>query len=311
MAAECAALLVLQEGSLDDFTIRLADMYIHALFSYPNTSGQADLRAEFERYSDDPLERHRQHEIFLERKFRRCEEAVFNDPTVKYPSWRPYLSGETGTMSQLILNGYYQYYTHLVDRGIRFNGLADCQVLLTQLVESTDLARLTAADWRAIREIFTLGSTVGFGLPPRRWWSSVLEYLDAKKDALTRWEFWRNNPERRTWDQFWSWQPSSDVLAVNRPRIPLAEGLPEGKSYGVYEYYPFIPSNEQYPTTAWGFTSGSGAAAFTRDFANTKAKFELLRSNLSGSNATGGRRQRRRKTRKQQTRRQRTQSPRT
>lgn len=288
MAAECAALLVLQEGSIDDFTIRLADVYIHALFSFPSARGLEDLEAAFETYSENPVERHRQHEIFLKRKFRGCEEAVFNDPSVKYPSWRPYLSGETGTMSQLILNGYYTYYLHLVNMGLRVNAVADCQVLLTQLIETADLSLFTVADWETIQQIFELGSAAGFTLPSRRWWLSVLEYFDAKNTTLSQWEFWQNNPERRTWELFWSWQPSSQVLAQTRPKIPLAAGLPEEKSYGVYEYYPFIPSYAQYPTTNWGFTSGSGTAVFRRDFANARERIEVLRRNMSG--AAGGRR---------------------
>lgn len=288
---DCLPLLVLQEGSGDDFTVRLADMYIHALFSYPNAKGLKDLQIAFESYSTvNRVQRHRQHEAFLQRKFTGCEREVFNDASVRYPNWRPYLSGQTGTMSQLILNGYYHFYLHLVDMGLTVNAKADCQILLTQLVQTADISLFTDNDWRAIHRIFEIGASQGFQLPSKGWWQSVLTYLDEKKAATSQWEFWRNYPERRTWDSFWSWSPSSKVLPTVRPKIPIASGLSQEASYNVYEYYPFYPSFLDYPTDSWGFTSGTGAVAFERDFASAKRRFETLKQHLTGSNNVGGKR---------------------
>ena len=288
---DCDALLELQEGSDSEFTMRLADLYIHALFSFPNAKGIEDLDAAFRTYStDNRVKRHRQHEVFLEKKFAGCEREVFNDPRVRYPSWRPYLSGETGTMSQLVLNGYYHYYMHLVDMGITANALVDCQLLLTQLVETADISLFSDRDWRTILRIFATGATQGFELPPKSWWQGVISYMDAKKTATNQWEFWRNYPERQSWSSFWGWQPSSSVLSIPRPKIPIASGLSQEASYNVYEYYPFIPSFLEYPSESWGFTSGSGAEAFDHDFGVAKRRFEALKQLVSGSNGVGGKR---------------------
>ncbi len=292
---DCEELLEIANSTEKGMTIRVADLYIHALFSYPNANDLEDLQEAFDVYKEadlSRLDRHREHELFLMQKFTGCEREVFNDPTVEYPGWRSYLSGTTGTMSQLIMNGYYVYYLYLVmDVGLEANLLADAQLILTHLIESADITQLTESDWANISQIIRLAVTnEGFPLPSRGWWQSVLNYFTAKRAALAGWEFWQTYPERRSWKGFWEWQPSVELLAVQKPVIPLAPGLNDKDHFGVYEYYPFIPTWQDFPSTIWGFSSGGGEEVFASDFQNAYRKFEDLRDFFApGNNNRGGR----------------------
>ncbi len=287
---DCDALLELTDGSEKSFTIRVADQYIHALFRYPNAGDLADLQEAFDNYSVDRLERHRQHEEFLQMRFQGCEHEIFNDPTVQYPVGRSYLSGRTGTMSQLIMNGYYNYYVFLVEElGVEANFVVDAQLLLTHLIESADLTKFTEQEQSSVQRIFQLANMhEGFQVPSRAWWQSVLNYFSSKRAAAENWEFWQNNPDRRSWRGFWEWEPSRDMLETPRPRIPRAEGLEEGETFSTYEYYPFIPKHQDGPEKLWGFNTGVGEREFRADYNAAIIKFEDLRDFFAPVNNNRG-----------------------
>jgi hypothetical protein len=75
-------------------------------------------------------ERFLEHQQYILNVSKGCEEAIFNDPRVKYPG-KDILSGPTGTMSSILTNGYLYLYNSLLDRvpSLRVNADVDLRIL--------------------------------------------------------------------------------------------------------------------------------------------------------------------------------------
>ena len=281
----CAYFLSLTDKSLPDFTVRVADTYIHALGGFPTVSDFPELEESLASYSDVPLERHRQHEVFLQRVFRRCEREIMNDPSVRYPDWRPQFNGKTGTMSQLLQNGFYVYYAKLLERGIETNILADALSLLTHLRYSADPSLFSEAEKSAIQTIFRRSNEAGFRLPSREWWDEEARYLAAKKAIVESKEAWANvPPERKMW-RFLAWAVPAKDLPPNRLpsegiQKPEELGLPS-VIYDIYDYYPYNMID---------------SGVFEEDLRAHLQKLETLRDLLTPLG--GGRRKRSKKSRR-------------
>jgi hypothetical protein len=232
------------------FTIRVADLYIHAVALFGDGSGAMSIPKElatiFEeerirnRSESQPwsLTRHRAHEKRLERIFAKCEEAVFNDPTVKYPG-RWYLNGKTGTMSQLLLNGYFVYYNTLRKRGLEVNLQADVNILATLFIESINIKLLNAQEWVAILDILNAAKEENHPLTTEAWWNAYIKYWVDKKDAAdTYYTYWKNNPEKRSLAALASWKPRPGEFTGELPTMPKPESERQ-VSFSRYEYFPY------------------------------------------------------------------------
>lgn len=269
---DCKPFLKLTKQSQKGLTVRVADVFIHALYTYPNAKNGI-LEKQYELYSKtDPVKRHRQHELFLMKLFKDCYKEIMNDPTVVYDNNRPHFSGKTGTMSQLVQNGYYNYYLALFELGVEANLIADAQTLLTQLVETVDMNKLSANEWASIQQIFAYAQQQGFVMPDRDWWDSILDYIEGKKAALSLWSWWTSNPTQHSWEQFWEWSPPKSIFSYPSPIISIQASLPQRSSYYVYEYYPYRSPNKGDPTRTYGSTTST----FQKDYKEAIQKFETL-----------------------------------
>ena len=258
---------------MEGLRVRRADLYIHALMTYPNSRELPELEEAFEQYSENPLERHRQHQAFLQEMFQGCEEAVMNDPNVTYAEYRPHFNGKTGTMSQLIQNGYYVYYAYLLGKGLEVNPIADAQSVLTQLVETADITLFTENEWEALSFILGKGIEAGFVPPSPDWWDSVIQYIEEKYKILDSWTYWKTHPSKRSWDDFWGYVPPKNQFSLEKPKIPRQENM-KAESYGVYEYYPYHTNRSGFP----GIHLGSDTGDFEKDYQKTLQKFHDLKA---------------------------------
>jgi hypothetical protein len=282
----CAFFLELTDKSEAEFTVRVADVYIHGLGGVATVGIFPELEEVIAGYSRDPLNRHREHQAFLQRVLRRCEREIMNDPTVKYPSWRPHFSGKTGTMSQLLQNGFYVYYAKLLERGLEANLLADGLSLLTHLRYSADPALFTDAEKSAIQTILRYAEEAGLRSPSRDWWDEEIRYITEKKAIVESKEAWLALPPERKWFRFQGWGVSAKDLPPNRvpsQGIPKAEelGLPVNAIYDAYEYYPYTIKD---------------TGVFEDDFQTYLQKLQTMRDLLAPP--AGGKRRRVRKSRR-------------
>jgi hypothetical protein len=229
------------------FTIRLADLYIHAAALYgPASLIPKDLATIFEEErirntsESQPwsLTRHRAHEKRLERIFAGCEEAVFNDPNVKYPN-RWYLNGKTGTMSQLLLNGYFQYYNILRKKGLEVNLQTDINILATLFLESINVKLLNGAEWAAILDILNAAKEMNHPLTTEAWWNAYIKYWVDKKEAADRfYTYWKNNPEKRSLAVLANWKPRATEFTGELPSMPRPDAQRQ-TTFSRYEYFPY------------------------------------------------------------------------
>ncbi len=85
-----------------------------------STSGETD---------QEKYVKFRNHQNKILTEVKNCEKEIFNDPRVYYTS-KDHLSGETGTMSTILTNGYLYLYNQLLDQGLKVNADVDLRILL-------------------------------------------------------------------------------------------------------------------------------------------------------------------------------------
>ncbi len=212
----------------ESFTVREIDRLIHHLYPYSPVSSQEHLA----------------HQITLLSITRGHEREVFNDPSVRYPGWRPHLSGETGTMSNILTSSFFYLYWQLIEMGLRIDPEADFkvmhQILMSMNFEQDLEDRFTLSippeEYRSFRQVLHYLNQLNPGSPllTSAYWDRVIhqfEYYIAhcSAEAESTWEFWQTNPHQRRISTFMQW---------TRCSVPVPEYLDFAHNYSRYEYFP-------------------------------------------------------------------------
>ncbi len=212
----------------DSFTVREIDRLIHHLYSQGPVSSQDHLA----------------HQVALLSITRGHEREVFNDPSVRYPGWRPHFSGETGTMSNVLTSSFFYLYWQLIEKGLRVNPEDDFKVMhqilmsmnFEQDLEDHFMVSIPHEEFHSFRQSLHYLNQLNPGSPllTAAYWDRVIHQFEhyvarCSAEAEATWEFWQKNPHQHKVSTFMQW---------TRCSVPMPEYLDFAHNYSRYEYFP-------------------------------------------------------------------------
>jgi hypothetical protein len=152
-------------GSSQYITVREVDRYIHQLF--------------YECQTHCSYKQHISHQRDILELVRDCERQIFNDPTVVYAT-RPHLTGQYGTMSNILTSYYFYLYKSLLHRGVKIATDHDCTTIFCLLLQ-VDPTSIPICEKKYIRQILRYIRQKDPTLKyfDRLWWNHLINVIDT------------------------------------------------------------------------------------------------------------------------------------
>lgn len=146
------------------------------------------------------------------------EREIFNDSKV--------YNGKTGPMTDVLRACFFILYNDLLTKGIEINVQKDYGILVSLLSgikydDEQDKMIIPDEEFNAIREIILRFKSLRPDLYDDKWWNEITNSLIEAHNSLNSWEWWENNPEKRTFQMIES--------RMKKIRLP---------NHGIWEYHP-------------------------------------------------------------------------
>jgi len=215
------------------FSVRNIDVIIH---SSESTSG-----------TDPSGKKHMSHQENIVEIIRGCEKEIFNDPDVSYPG-REYLNGKTGTMSNILLSGFFILYAYLLDSkfDIEINAEADFKILFNHInlfrINRSNQVVMPKKEFDAFKKIFKmLQKKNKSDLFNVEWFDNLISFfLIEHERALLDYPYYKNKPnDQRSLGLLTKWGK------FNKSNKNYKEYFNIVDKYALYEYTPPYYSNIQ------------------------------------------------------------------
>ena len=208
------------------FSVRNIDLIIHSSESSPN---------------NDPTGKiHIMHQENIIEIIKGCEKEIFNDPNVSYPG-RIYFNGKTGTMSNILVSGFFILYDYLMDDkfDIEINAEADFKILFNHIksfkLNQSNEVVMPKKEFDAFKRIFKmLQKKNKNNLFKVDWFDNLINFfIEEHERALVEYPFYKNKSNsQKTLELLTKWGKFNKNATIYKEYYNIID------KYALYEYTP-------------------------------------------------------------------------
>ena len=208
------------------FSVRNIDKIIHSSESTPNKDPTGKI--------------HIEHQENIIKIIKGCEKQIFNDPDVSYPG-REYFNGKTGTMSNILVSGFFILYDYLLDDkfDIEINAEADFKILFNHIqsfkLNQSNEVVMPKKEFDAFKRIFKmLRKKNKSDIFKVAWFDQLISlFIEEHERAVVEYPFYKDKPNsQRTLELLMKWGKFNKSAKIYKDYFNVIN------KHALYEYSP-------------------------------------------------------------------------